>query len=158
MKTVKLRKLSRAGRARQAESGRRNLLAWHERARAASENVNAETEEFRVQLFGELGANPSATRKALALSALSNYTAILLVNKELAKKRQPNVLALTERCSWLTGALVRTLQRLALDTKPRPRTLADLAARSEAEKVQTGPLKSTLSSQKSNGEVVADVQ
>ena len=122
------RKFTPESKARQAQAGRENLLSWHQRATEARTQANVELDEFSAQLMKELGPSPSATRRAIAASIISNYGSILLLNKELRKQRKVNITSLAERSSWLTSSMLRSLKVLGLDERPRPRTLGDVLA------------------------------
>jgi len=119
-------RVSRAGRARQAEAGRANLQSWHAHAQEAAQSIAMEIDAFRTDIFRELGTNATVTRRALAENAVMTYASILLVNKELRKKRNAARAAWIEKASWLSGNLTRLLKTLALDSRPRPRTLSDV--------------------------------
>ena len=135
----KRRKLSREARARMAEAGKRNLLSWHERAQQASETAVAEVDSFRRDLFAELGPNATITRRALAENAVMTYASIVFVNKELRRPRNPERMKLVEKASWLSGNLTRLLKALALDARPKPRTLADVLRQVQPQNEQNKP-------------------
>jgi hypothetical protein len=123
IKVPNQRRLSRTGRKRQVEAGTANLLAHHAKADA---DTLERVEKFRGDLYAELGASPSCTRRALAEAVLANYACILQLQKELRKTRHKNRLRVAEHVSWATGQVSRLLKQLNLDARPRPRTLADL--------------------------------
>lgn len=137
------RRLSKRVREAMAESGRRNIEAYLDKQDLRGEELLKDVAAFREQVLSELGAHPSATRRALAETAIATYRSISLVSNQLAKKRPKDVLDLTERVSWLSNTLLRCLKMLNLDAKPRPRSLADLAVRNDAENVQIPKLNST---------------
>jgi hypothetical protein len=118
--------ISRAGRKAMAESGRRNLTAFLD-AQAKAEGLPSDAaDSYRRDLLAALGPNPSPARLGLAEAAVANYLGILVVTKQLRKRRVPQVATLTERLSWLTSSLSRCLKQLDLGAKPRPRCLADI--------------------------------
>jgi hypothetical protein len=126
-------RISRAGRKAMAESGRRNLTAFLD-AQAKAEGLPSDAaDSYRSDLLAALGPNPSPTRLGLAEAAAANYLGILVVSKQLRKRRVPQVGTLTERISWLTSNLARLLKQLNIDAKPRPRSLADIVAPKPAE-------------------------
>jgi hypothetical protein len=118
---------SKAGRKRMAESGRRNLTAYHAKAtRDAAARVKA-VEQFRADLLIQMGGVATGARLALLEAACATYGAILLVRGAMANSRVREPLALIERITWLDGSLLRLLKELRLEqVKPRPRTLADI--------------------------------
>ena len=120
------RKLSRAARRAMGAAGKANLEAWHARQAKLLNERSEKVDAYRAELFAELGERPTATKRALAETAVLTYGCILLVREELAIRSKKEALALTERASWLTGNLIRLLKMLNLDARPRPRTLADI--------------------------------
>ena len=128
-KDARGRNLSREARRRMGEAGRRNFTAWLDR-QAKEEGLPSDAaDSFRRDLFEALGPNPSPTRLGLVEAAVANYLGILVVSKQLRKRRVPQAVTLTERVSWLTSNLARLLKQLDLDRKPRPRSLAEVFAR-----------------------------
>jgi len=133
------RKLSRSARRAMAESGRKNIIAWLEKRTAEADAIRSDVGAFREQVFAELGQHLTATRKALAQTAIATYESILRVNYQLSRKRPKNVALLAERVSWLSGTMLRTLKLLNLDARPRPRTLADVARQVQPQNEQNKP-------------------
>jgi len=144
------RKLSREARRAMAESGRANLTAWLEKQATESDAISADVAAFREQIFAELGTTPSATKRALAQTAISTYETIQRVNAQLSRKRPKDVARLSERISWLSGTMLRCLKQLDLGVRPKPRTLADLANRTEPQKEQSKGANDTFSAPKPN--------
>jgi hypothetical protein len=120
------RVLSKDARWRMSEAGRENLQAHHRRVKETRSAVLAQKDAYRANIMLELGPNPTSTRIALAEAAVLTYSSILIVHNELLYRSRKDVLALTERTSWLTSNLSRLLQTLNLDVTPKPRCLADL--------------------------------
>jgi hypothetical protein len=111
------KKVSAAGKKRQAEAGIRNLEAWYS-ANAEDDPITKQVDTFRDNIFRELGENPSMTRTALAESCVMNYAAILRLTRELRKLRLHNRMKIIERSSSASGRLVNLLKQLNLDAKP----------------------------------------
>lgn len=121
-----MRKISKRGRQAMAAAGRENLTAFLD-AQAKAEGLPSDAADtYRRDLLAALGPNPSPTRLGLVEAAVANYLGILVVSKQLRKRRVPQVGTLTERLSWLTGTLLRILKTLNLDARPLPRCLADI--------------------------------
>jgi hypothetical protein len=132
--------ISRLGRKAMAESGRRNLTAFLD-AQAKAEGLPSDAaDSYRRDLLAALGPNPSPTRLGLVEAAVANYLGILVVSKQLRKRRVPQAGTLTERISWLTSNLSRLLKQLNIDAKPRPRCLADLVEPKPSEAAANGPV------------------
>lgn len=144
------RKLSRLARKAMAESGRKNLQTWHARATQASQRALAEIDAFRADIFRELGPNASTTRRALAENAVMAYACTVWLNKELSKTRDAQRMTVVEKASWTSGNLTRLLKQLNLDSRPRPRCLADLVIQPKAENGQNSMLKPTKSEDSPN--------
>ncbi len=138
MKTKRECRISPEGRRRMGEAGRRNFTAWLDR-QAKEEGLPSDAADgYRRDLFAALGPNPSPTRLGLAEAAVANYLGILVVSKQLRKRRVPQATTLTERVSWLTSNLARLLKALDLDRKPKPTGRWCLEDLKPSEAVQKG--------------------
>jgi hypothetical protein len=76
--------------------------------------------------------------------AVTTYADLLKVRYQVIHSRKSDVLALTERVSWLTSNLARLLKQLDLDRKARPRSLAEVFARKDAATVEIERAKSSI--------------
>jgi predicted cobalt transporter CbtA len=109
----KRRRLTPAGRAVLAVSGRANLKAWRELHGRSQPDVTAEVEQFHADLLRDLGPKRTAAQTALAVSAVASYASILLALSKLLRTRRSRRLgAFLDRLSRLQGQLLRTLRQL----------------------------------------------
>ena len=115
-----------------AIAGAQNLLAHHERVKTLRASLLSQDAAYRARVMRELGPNPSSTRIALAEAAVLTYSSILIVHNELLHRSRKDVLALTERVSWLTSNQSRLLKQLSLDARAKPRTLQEVFDRQAA--------------------------
>jgi hypothetical protein len=128
VKERKKRSISREGRQRMATAGAQNLARWKAQAPSRANELQAQVDTFRADLLRDAGANLSTSKLGLVEVAATAYASILIVRSKLVHSRKADVATLTERISWAGSLLARTLKTLNLDTKPRPRSLADIVA------------------------------
>ena len=129
MKEKSKRSISRAGRARMAAAGRVNLERWKAQAPTRASELQRDVDAFRAGLLRDAGQNLTTTRIGLIEAATTTYASVLIVRTKLVHSRKADVAVLTERVAWLTGSLARSLRSLNLDTRARPRSLAEVFAR-----------------------------
>jgi hypothetical protein len=130
------RKLTRVARAAMAAAARANAKVWNERQQKDANERREAIERFETQLRAELGDSITAERETLVQAIVVAHGGLLLVKSELMQGRKKRALALSERASWLAGTVARLLKQLGMRSTPRPRTLADLVARSNSQTVQ----------------------
>jgi hypothetical protein len=120
------RVLSREARQRMGIAGLKNLSSWRARSATRERDLAAEVSAYRATLLRDAGVNPSASRLGLVEACVTTYAGLLEVRYQVIHARKSDVLALTERVSWLGSNLARLLKQLNIDAKPRPRCLADI--------------------------------
>ena len=140
MKEKGKRVLSRKARAAMAASGREigssNLRGWRQKHDTRARALEQEVAAFRAQMLAECGSDRSATRLALLEAAVVTYASIKRLEYSVVNGPKNKLLDVTERVSWMSSNLSRLLKALNLGAKPRPRSLADLVARQQAENRQ----------------------
>ena len=121
-----------SGRQRQVAVGCANLEQHRAKASTRARELEVDIAAFRVALLRDVGPNPTASKVALVEAVATTYAAILVVRRKLIHGHKSDVATMTERVSRLTSNMARLLKALNLDTRPKPRTLAEVFARKPA--------------------------